>query len=104
MSDRSRLDAWLQDVDALIPSPGDDPEEQVLVGKLWAKLAKERDLELHVRAGWLAGTEYVQLADYVPSTKEYEVVMFIETRLLRDVLRHLVNVNRFLGHRSPTLP
>lgn len=105
MTDRSRLDAWLQDVDVLTQeAPDDATEEPTVVGKVWARLPKERDLELHLRTGWLAGTEYLQLADFVPSTGRYETAVFIESRLLRDVVRHLFRVNRFLGHRSPTLP
>src|SRR5688572_11387583 len=87
---RHALDAWLDRVDNLLAedyaplridssAAAAGPE---LIGKLWVKLHKERDLELHVRVGWLAGTEFVQLVDFVPSTGRYETSVMVEGRLL----------------------
>ena len=103
---RRRLDAWLRSVDALLPDyAGDgDPsgtEEPVLLERLWARLAKERDLELHVRTGWIFGTEYVQLVDVVPSTGRTGQAVLVEGRLLGLVLEHLGALHRY---RRGTLP
>ena len=82
----ARLDAWLQAAEALLADPADgsgggaagdteadiDTDPPVPLGKLWVRFPKERDLELHVRTGWLFGTEFVQLLDFVPSRGEYE--------------------------------
>jgi len=97
---RRRLDAWLQSVDDLLAQPSDVPvllrpaEAEAepapeLIGKLWVRLHKERDLELHVRVGWLAGTEFVQLVDVVPSTGGYETSVMIERALLDRLLGEL---------------
>jgi hypothetical protein len=102
-----RLDAWLRSVDALLHEDaggGDtscDTEEPVLLGKLWVRLVKERDLELHVRTGWIFGTEYVQFVDVVPSTGRHGQAVLVEARLLGLVLEHLGGLHRYLGGRRP---
>jgi hypothetical protein len=103
-----RLDAWLCSVDALLhentADGGEtscDTEEPVLLGKLWVRLVKERDLELHVRTGWIFGTEYVQLVDVVPSTGRHGQAVLVERRLLGLVLEHLGGLHRYLGDRRP---
>lgn len=98
---RRCLDAWLRSVDALLGGknhPGTDAKESppVPMGKLWARLRKERDLELHVRTGWRFGTAYVQLVDFVPSTGTCGNAIFIERRLLREVLYQLHGPHRHL--------
>jgi hypothetical protein len=105
---RRRLDAWLRTADAVLRDHGaggdintSEGEEPVLLGKLWIRLAKERDLELHVRTGWIFGTEYVQLVDFVPSTGRHGQAVLVERRLLGQVLEHLVGLHR---HLSGTLP
>ena len=100
-----RLDAWLGSVDALLHdiagNGGSDTEEPVLLGKLWGRLLKERDLELHVRTGWIFGTEYVQLVDVVPSTGRHGQAVLVEGRLLGLVLEHLGGLHRYLGSPRP---
>jgi hypothetical protein len=91
---RRRLDAWLRSVDALLGEDDDTPP--ALVGKLWVRLRKERDLELHVRTGWLFGTEYVQLVDFVPSTGTHGDAVLVERRLLGEVLHQLHGLHRHL--------
>lgn len=39
--------------------------------KLVAKIPKEPDLEAHVRTTTVAGVEYIEVRDYIPSTKTY---------------------------------
>jgi hypothetical protein len=98
----ARLDAWLQAVDALLteaPSrpesgPTADDASPVLLGKLWVRFRKERDLELHIRTGWLAGTEFVQLVDFVPSAGRYETSVLVERALLGRLLEDLAALDR----------
>jgi hypothetical protein len=103
-----RLDAWLCSVDALlhdqVAGGGDiifDTGEPALLGKLWGRLVKERDLELHVRTGWIFGTEYVQLVDVVPSTGRHEHAVLVEGRLRGLVLEHLGGLHRYLSGTRP---
>ena len=101
-----RLDAWLCSVDALLDqdSGGGDTAfgtKPVLLGKLWVRLVKERDLELHVRTGWIFGTEYVQLVDVVPSTGRPGQAVLVEGRLLGLVLEHLGGLHRYLSGTRP---
>lgn len=106
---RRRLDAWLCSADALLHEHavecGDDgisnAEEPVLLGKLWVRLVKERDLELHVRTGWIFGTEYVQLVDVVPSTGRRGRAVLVEGRLLGVVLEHLGGLHRYISGTRP---
>ena len=106
---RRRPDAWLRNADALFhelaaESGGDtDTEEPVLLGKLWVRLVKERDLELHVRTGWIFGTEYVQLIDVVPSTGRYGRAVLVEGRLLGLVLEHLDGLHRHISGTRPVV-
>ena len=89
----ARLDAWLQAADALLterdPASGvgtdGDAEPPVPLGKLWVRFRKERDLELHVRTGWLFGMEFVQLLDFVPSRGIYENEILIHAGLLSEL-------------------
>lgn len=98
------LDDWLRRADhlladddsALRPDTAHAEESPELIGKLWVKLHKERDLELHVRVGWLAGTDFVQLLDYVPSTGRYETSVMVEGSLLGRLVGELAA----LGHHS----
>jgi hypothetical protein len=101
---RRRLDAWLRTADAVlrdhsigVDNDNSNYEEPVLLGKLWIRLTKERDLELHVRTGWIFGTEYVQLVDVVPSTGRCGPAVLVERRLLGQVLEHLGGLHRHLG-------
>ena len=109
-TDTARLDAWLQAVEALLADPvagsgggaaGDaapsDPRSDppVPLGKLWVRFRKERDLELHVRTGWLAGTEFVQLVDFVPSAGRYETSVLVERALLGRLLEDLAALDRY---------
>ena len=99
-----RLDAWLRTADAVLREHGADGdhngsagEKPVLLGKLWIRLTKERDLELHVRTGWIFGTEYVQLVDVVPSTGRPGQAVLLERRLLGEVLEYLGGLHRYLS-------
>ena len=101
---RRRLDAWLRTADAVLRDHGAggdhdafNGEEPVLLGKLWIRLAKERDVELHVRTGWIFGSEYVQLVDVVPSTGRPGQAVLLERRLLGEVLEYLGGLHRYLS-------
>ena len=102
-----RLDAWLGSVDALLRDRAagggttSDHDVPVLLGKLWVRLGKERDLELHVRTGWIFGTEYVQLVGVVPSTGCLGPAVLVERRLLGPVLEHLGGLHRHLSGSRP---
>ena len=94
-----RLDAWLDRVDTLLAEDSeagaDSAEGPTPLGKLWVKLPKERDLELHVRTGWMFGTEFIQLLDFVPSTGAYENEMLIQARLLPDLADRFSSLVRY---------
>lgn len=99
-----RLDAWLDSVDTLLAEESgggtrSHPEGPTPLGKLWVKLRKERDLELHVRTGWVFGTEFVQLLDFVPSTGTYENELLIQARLLPDLADRFSSLVRYRGRR-----
>lgn len=105
---RLALDAWLSSVDDLLADQAVAPDESLLlrkenddppqlIGKLWARLRKERDLELHVRVGWQFGVEYLQLLDFVPSTGRYETSVLIERHLLSPLLPELAAYHRYAG-------
>lgn len=105
-SSRSALDAWLK-VDALLSDQagealpfGEDDNQPEPIGKLWGRLVKERDLELHVRTGWFAGEQWVQLLDFVPSTGSYEANLLVEWRILGPLLEKLASIRRHLGGTS----
>lgn len=57
--------------------------------KIRARIKKERDLETHVRTQFVAGTEFVELRDYVPSTKTYSRGVAFESHQLGDVIEAL---------------
>jgi hypothetical protein len=54
--------------------------------KLIGKIKKENDLETHIRALWVGGVEFVELRDYIPSTKTYSRGVVFERRLIGDLL------------------
>lgn len=97
MTNRSRFETWLREVDALIPDIDDSPAEDWLVGKVWARLTKGPDLELHIRAGSAGGTEYVQLLDYIPWSGRYEGGVALENGHLVDLAEHLNDLAVYLG-------
>ena len=99
-------DAALEEADQLGPAPvSDSPGAVEPLGKIWMKIRKERDLELHVRVGRILDTEYVALADYVPSTGQYEQQLLVDRRQLRAVLAELRRLYFYLGGRaSASLP
>ena len=109
---RAAPDAWLGAVDAILaesssPTPPlcSDIDQVEPLGKLWMKIPKERDLELHVRVGWILGTEFVALADFVPSTGRYEQQILVERRQFRPLLAELRRLYFYLGGRaSPSFP
>ena len=103
----ARLDAWLQAVDALLTEPvarpcggpTADDAPPVPLGKLWVRFRKEHDLELHVRTGWVFGTEFVQLLDFVPSRGVYENEILIHAGLLSELTGWFSSLVRYRGSR-----
>ena len=109
----ARLDAWLQAAEALLADPvagsgggvaGDtdtdtDTDPPVPLGKLWARFRKEHDLELQVRTGWVFGTEFVQLLDFVPSRGVYENEILIHAGLLSKLTERFSSLVRYRGSR-----
>lgn len=105
---RFALDAWLRAVDDVLADQAVAPnqlslfeeeksEPPELIGKLFGRLRKERDLELHVRVGWQFGTEYLQLLDFQPSTGRYENAVLVERRLLGRLLGKMAALHRYSG-------
>ena len=103
----TRLDAWLQAAEALLADPTADSggeaagatDPPVPLGKLWVRFPKERDLELHVRTGWLFGTEFVQLLDFVPSRGVYENEILIHAGLLSELTGSFSSLVHHRGNR-----
>ena len=95
---RRQLDAWLSAADALLQEPAvESTASPILLGQLWGRFRKERDLELHVRTGWLFGTEFVQLLDFVPSTGVYENELLIHAGLLAQLTERFSALVRHRG-------
>ncbi len=103
----ARLDAWLQAADALLTEPTGgagggptaDDAPPIPLGKLWVRFRKEGDLELHVRTGWLFGTEFVQLLDFIPSRGVYENEILIHAGLLSELTERFSSLLRHRGNR-----
>jgi hypothetical protein len=101
------LDAWLAATDALLAhpaavpgdGPGGDSDNPVPLGRLWARFRKERDLELLVFTGWLFGTEFVQLLDFVPSRGVYENEILIHAGLLSELTERFASLVRYRSSR-----
>lgn len=70
--------------------------------KIRARIKKERDLETHVRTMFVAGTEFVELRDYVPSTKTYSRGVAFERHQLGNVIEALQATEDVLGPRTST--
>ena len=105
---RRRLDAWLAAADALLAQPAgpsdtrpddDSNDAPVPLGRLWARFRKERGLELHVFTGWLFGTEFVQLLDFVPSRGVYENEILIHAGLLSELTERFASLVRYRSSR-----
>ena len=104
------LDVRLQRADALLAennARNDDP----LVGRVWARLAKERNLHLHIRTGWLFGEHFVQLCDWNVRDQGYERIFFVRSDLLPELIGLLQEVARYAiarlripPARRPSLP
>jgi hypothetical protein len=65
--------------------------------KVMAKIKKESDLEAHVRTQWVLGHEFVEVRDYVPSTKTYSRGFVIEKHRLGDLIESLQETQERLG-------
>lgn len=65
--------------------------------KVHAKIGKERDLEAHVRTQWVLNTEFVEIRDYIPSTKTYSRGFVIERHKLPDLIESLADLQDRLG-------
>lgn len=57
--------------------------------RLLSKIPKGNDLETHVRALFVGGIEFVELRDYIPSTKTYSRGVVFERHLVPRVIEAL---------------
>jgi hypothetical protein len=68
--------------------------------KLMSKFAKERDLECHVRTHSILGSTFVEIRDYIPSTKTYSRGFTVEAIHLPRLIEELQTVQDHLGNRT----
>jgi site-specific recombinase XerC len=70
--------------------------------KLMARIPKERDLEAHVRIQHIFGDDFVEVRDFIPSTKTYSRGFLIDMKLLPRLNEELQRIEqeRF-GKTSP---
>lgn len=95
------LSEWFAEVDGLLatseipedvqcrPSTSDD-----VLPHLWASVPVERDLCLEIRRGFIFGTEFVQLAEYLPSAGAHADTVLVPAALFGDVVHQLVDLAR----------
>lgn len=62
--------------------------------KVHAKIRKAKDLETHITTRFVAGHEFVEIRDYVPSTGVYSRGWTGEMRLLPQVLEALQDLHQ----------
>lgn len=60
--------------------------------KLMARIPKERDLECHVRTQTVFGTEFIEIRDFIPSTKTYSRGFMMDMRLLSRLNEELAKI------------
>lgn len=65
--------------------------------KLYAKYRKGPDLELHIKVTWIDGLEFVNLRNYVPSTKEYGKGVLFPSHMLPWIVEELGELQRLIG-------
>lgn len=65
--------------------------------KLMVKFAKERDLECHVRKLTIFDTEFVEVRDFIPSTKTYARGFLIEAQHLDRLIEALQTTREHVG-------
>lgn len=65
--------------------------------KIWSRIHKERDLDLLIRTRKVLGTEFVELRDYIPSTKTDSRGILIDKHLLPQVIESLQDLQAHLG-------
>lgn len=97
---RAALDARIDDVDLLLEELNpEEPQRQAPFGSLWKRIEVERDLTLEIRRGHLMDVEFVRLVDVDSATGEELDGIYVRRSLLKDVVRQLLALDRFLnGH------
>lgn len=68
--------------------------------KLMGKFPKERDLECHVRIQHIFGTDFVEVRDFVPSTKTYSRGFMVDMKLLPRLNEELGKIEQERFGRS----
>lgn len=68
--------------------------------KVLGRIQQGPDLELHVKETKIDGLTFINIRDFVPSTKEYGQGTLINIRHLPYVLEHLVERNDYHNGRS----
>lgn len=65
--------------------------------KVQARIKKAKDLEAHVTTQFVAGVEFVEIRDYVPSTKTYGRGATFERRHLPEFVEALSDLDSKLS-------
>lgn len=68
--------------------------------KVYSKVNKSQDQQLHVKVTKADGLEFVNLRDYVVSLKQYGRGVLFESRLLPEVIEALIELQRQIGTGS----
>lgn len=65
--------------------------------KVYGRLNKEPDVQLHIKVTKADGLELVDLRDFIVSLKQYGRGILFESRLLPQVIEELVELQRQIG-------
>ena len=90
MASRPVLEEWLSSAEELL----DDP---VLVGRRLGIVPQERGRHLELRYGSILGDDYLQLVNVDPTTGRPSDSVFVRGHALRDLRRHLEQLEVLLG-------
>ena len=66
--------------------------------KVYSKLAKGADLQLHIKITKADGLEMVNLRDFIPSLKLYGRGILFEVSMLPQVIEELLELQRQVGN------
>lgn len=65
--------------------------------KIWARVHKAPDLDLAIKITTIEGQTYVNLRDYVPSTKEFGKGILFPVALASEVAEALIQIRAQYG-------
>ncbi len=69
--------------------------------KVYSKLGKGSDLQLHIKITKADGLEMVNIRDFIPSLKLYGRGVLFDVALLPEVIEQLQELERQVGIRQP---